>query len=299
MVGNIYHILGAGRLADEHPLLVVLLDDAVQLFDLIVHRIACSGVFRVDEHQLPVVAFQNAPDGIRDHILGHQRAHHGFHAKHILDAVHLFKLLGHLLDLLWLQGGIHQQHVGGANIEGILQLGVGNDVIHILRQGSAQVVVHSVIGLGVCVVRRHNGNGEHCKEYGEDPGQTLCRLVHTGQQGTVPGLFNGLIQHQDQSRQSSNASDHAQDYALRHDDAKIHAQSKGHEAQSDEPGNGGDGTADDGGKGFVDGSCHCAVLIPLELSLLTVAVPQEDGVVHGDCQLQYRRQRLGQIGDLS
>jgi hypothetical protein len=63
--------------------------------------------------------------------------------------------------------------------------------------------------------------------------------------GAVRGALNGLVQGEDESRQDGDAADHAEDHALCHDDAQIHSQGEGHEAQGDKSGDGGQrGTGD-------------------------------------------------------
>ena len=49
----------------------------------------------------------------------------------------------------------------------------------------------------------------------------------------------------------------------------------------------------------MDGHGHGLVVVAILLKLLIVAVPQKDGVVHGDGQLQHGGQGLGDVGDLT
>ena len=113
------------------------------------------------------------------------------------------------------------------------------------------------------------------------------------------GLLQGLIQHQDHAGQHGHAAQDAQQHALGHHDAQVAAQGEAHEAQSNEARDGGDGAADDAGQGLLDGHRHGFLVIRVLLALLVVAVPQEDGVVHGHGQLEHGGQGLGDVGNFT
>ena len=189
--------------------------------------------------------------------------------------------------------------MGGGDVKLLGELLVGDDVLHVLRQALAHVVVHLVIGLIIADVGRGNKQGKDHQKHGENLAHALGKASHIGDQGLMPCPLQRLIQHQDQGRQDGHAAQHAQQHALGHDDPQVTAQREGHEAQGDEAGDGGGRAADDGGKGVVDGHRHGLLVVALQGQLLVVAVPQEDGVVHGHGQLQHRRQGLGDVGDLS
>ena len=103
----------------------------------------------------------------------------------------------------------------------------------------------------------------------------------------MPCLLKGLIQQQDQRRQYGDAAQHAQKDALGHDDAQVAAHGKGHEAEGNEAGHSGHRAADHAGDGLVDGHGHRLIAVRNQRALLGVAVPEEDGVIHGDRQLQH------------
>ena len=189
--------------------------------------------------------------------------------------------------------------MGGGDVKLFGELLVGDDVLHVLRQALAHVVVYLVVGLIIADVGRGDEQGEDHQKHGENLAHALGKASHIGDQGLMPCPLQRLIKHQDQGRQDGHAAQHAQQHALSHDDAQVTAQREGHEAQGDEAGDGGGRTADDGGKGVVDGHRHGLLVVALQGQLLVVAVPQEDGVVHGHCQLQHGGQRLGDIGDLT
>ena len=178
--------------------------------------------------------------------------------------------------------------MGGGHIELVPQLAFGNDVLHIPRQALAHVVVHLAVGLVITVKGGRQDEGEDHDKHREYFYNTAGQLSHIGNQGTVAGLLQRLIKYQDQCRQHGDAAQHPQQHALGHDDAQIPAHGEGHEAQGDEPGHGGDGAAHHRGQSGLDGGGHGLLVICAQPPLLIVAVPQEDGVVHGDGQLEHR-----------
>ena len=115
----------------------------------------------------------------------------------------------------------------------------------------------------------------------------------------MAGLLERFIQQEDQRRQHGNAADDPQKNALCHDDTKVKSQSEGHEAQGNESGDGGDGAPDHGGEGVADGGGHSLFMIGELLPFFVVAVPEEDGVVHGHGQLQNGGEGFGDVGDLA
>ena len=98
----------------------------------------------------------------------------------------------------------------------------------------------------------------------------------------MPGPGKKLIQYQDQGRKGGDTADHADDNALCHNNTKVKTQSVAHEAQGNEAGHCGDGASDNGGEGLIDGNSHGFLLILVGGLFLLVAVPEENGVVHGD-----------------
>ena len=188
--------------------------------------------------------------------------------------------------------------MGGGYVEGFLQLVLGDDVLHVIRQRRSEVVVYLAVGLGVGVVggiyQQRKQRQEHRECLCDAPGQP----VHVRDQRPVPGPLKGLVQQQDHGGKDGHAADHAQHHALGHHQAHIQAQLEAHEAQGHEASHRGDGGAHDAGERQADGPGHGLLVVGTVLELLVVAVPQEDGVVHGHRQLQHRGQRHGDEGDL-
>ena len=220
-------------------------------------------------------------------------------AEHVAHAVHLLHLVLHGPQLPGGQAGIHQHHVGGGNIKVVDQLVVGNHVVDVLRQALTHVVVNLVIGLLIAVQGRIDQQRKDHQHHGEGLGDALGKAVGVADQRTVTGLLQGAVQQQDQRGQQGDAAQHAQQHALGHDQTQILAQREAHEAQGGEARDGGGGAAHHRGKGGVNGVGHGLVGVADLFPLLVVAVPQEDGIVHGDGQLQHRSHSLGDVGDFT
>ena len=107
-------------------------------------------------------------------------------------------------------------------------------------------------------------------------------LIHSGKQKLMLCLLNGLVKKQNQCRKNGYTTDNTNDNALCHNNTKVKTQSVAHEAQGNEAGHCGDGASDNGGEGLIDGDCHGFLLILVGGLFLIVAVPEENGVVHGD-----------------
>ena len=115
----------------------------------------------------------------------------------------------------------------------------------------------------------------------------------------MSALLKRFIQHKDQGRKNGNASDHADKDTLCHDQTEVSAHGETHEAQSDESGNGRNRASDDARQRLTDRHHHSFLVIREPLALLVVAVPQEDGIVHGDRQLKDGGECFCNIGDLA
>ena len=274
MIGGVDHVLHAGRFANQHAGVVIFLQYGIQTVQLVADGVAGYLVFRVDEHQLPLAIVQQGADGIRQDVLRHHWADNTLEAENVFHAVYLLHLIDHIPHITGGEIGVHQQHVGGGDVEVLRQLGIGDHIVDVLRQALAHVVIDLVVGLVIAVVGRSDQQGEDDEEYGE-------------------------VQQQNHAGQNSDAADDTQQHALGHHNAQVAAQGEAHEAQGDEASDSGDGAADDRGEGLVDGHGHGLVMVGGALELLVVAVPQEDGVVHGDGQLQHGGQGLGDVGYLA
>ena len=300
MAGGFDQVFHAGCLTDQHAALVIFFQNAVQCCDLFVHLIACRSVFRDNQQKLPAVALQDLPQVVRKdfqrHVFAHQclQTENGFYT---LDGLHL---AAHGADVFLWRGGVHQNHMGGGNIELILKLGIGDHILHILRQTLTHIVVDLVIGLLISIPGRKRNQHEHNQQNRRNFQKALGGLRHIRDQAAVFCLLQRLIQKQNHGRQNGHTADDAQDNALGHHDAEIPAHGERHEAQCNEAGHRGDGAAQHAGKGLMDRTGHrLFVILRMDSQLFVVAVPQEDGIIHRDGQLQDCGQGLGDVGDLT
>ena len=299
MICGFDHVLHAGGFADQHTVGIVLFENGVELIELCVHVVAGHGVFGVDQQQLPAVGFENTGERFGDHFLGNGGIQEGFKSQHIFHAVHIVHFLNHGVNVLGTGRGVHQQHMRGGDVELVAQLGVGDDVLDVLRQAAAHVVVNLVVGLGIAVIERRDQQDEYNEENGEHLHNTARELRHVGYEGLVLGLLQRLVEHENHGGQHGDAADDAQRHALGHDQTQIHAQRKAHEAQRRKTGDCRNRAAYDADHCFMYGDGHSLEVVGGLFTLLVVAVPQENGVVHRDGQLEHGGQRLGDIGDLA
>ena len=297
--GDVDQVVGAGCLSDQQTVGVVFFDDLIERLDLTAHLAGRGAVFGAEQHQLPAVAFENARNRFGDHLLGNGGTDEAFETDAELDAVGLLKFLLHTPHVAGRQLGVDQHHVGAAHGKLLFQLAVGNHVGHILRQTARQVVVDLVVGLAVAVVGRRRQRGKEYQKDGKNFDHARRELFCRRNQRPVHGLGERLVEHQDHGRQHGHAAEHTQQHALCHDDAEVASERKGHKAERDKACHGGDGAADDRGKGLLDGKRHRLLVVGAVLLVFAVAVPQKDGIVHGDSQLQHRRKRLGDVRDLA
>ena len=108
-----------------------------------------------------------------------------------------------------------------------------------------------------------------------------------------------LVEDQHQGGQHQNDGGHAQHNALGHDDADVPAQSQPHDAQGQEARHRGQAGGGQGPEGRHNGLGHGIPVIVVIGPLLLVPVVEEDGVVHGNAQLQNGGDGLGDVRDLS
>ena len=115
----------------------------------------------------------------------------------------------------------------------------------------------------------------------------------------MTSLLQRSCKEQNHHRQHRNAAHYTKDNALRHNQSKVHAHLIGHETQCQETGNCRNGASCHRNQRCIDGLCHGRFRLYSVIQLFHIAVPQEDGIVHGHAQLQHRRNGFGDIGDFS
>ena len=115
-----------------------------------------------------------------------------------------------------------------------------------------------------------------------------------------PGrFFNHFVEHKNQARQRRKHAQHAEGHTLGQHHAQIRADLKAHEQKHQQPYDGGKAAAGDGSKGGGQRVLHRLCPVVRDGQLLTVAVHQDNGVVHGQCQLQYGGHARCHVGDLT
>ena len=298
MIGDLDQILGTGRLADQHTLFVIFVQDGIDLVALCIYLIRCGPVFGQDEDQLILSVIQNLGKLLWNEFPGE----HGPHQRRKTDggsyAVHLVQLLCERFYLLGLQLAVQKDHMCGIHLKILLQLFRCLDTGQILGKGAVQIVIDFIVCLSV--IRRDD---QYKEKKDGDPGMLYdppADPFEVGEQRFMPGLLQRTVEDQDHGGKHRYTADHAEDDALCHDDTHIQTHGKAHEHQSHETGHCGNGAAYNGGKSLINGISHSLLTITVGILLLSfVAVPQEDGIVHGDRQLQHRRQGLGHIRYLS
>ena len=180
-----------------------------------------------------------------------------------------------------------------------LQFLICDDIRHILRDRHGDIVIDFVAGLLISVERRYQKDRKQDKEHREDFDDPFGKSTSTRDERSVSAFLKRLIEYQDQGRKYGHASDHTDDNAFCHDQTEVTSHGETHEAKSDESCDRCDGTSDNAAERLADRDHHRFFIIGVFLSLFVIAVPQEDGIVHGDRQLKNSGECFCNIGDLA
>ena len=297
MVGAGNEVFRAGRFADEHPAIVVLFEDFVQLINLPIHRVGGNNVFRGNQHQLVFVALEFAEDFVRHDAFGNTRAQQRVNRQHLLHAIDFRHFVRHSDDVLLRHVRIDQHKVVRGHVKGFGQLRVRLHAFQLLRQAGGHVVILADVVVAVeCRDAQHNQDDEQHLVVLRDE---LADARNAGQQRLVRGLFQRAVKDADDAGQQDDRAQYAEDNALAHHDAEVTAEREAHEADGDEARDRRQAAADDGGNGLADSACHRFVLVRIGLLLFLVAVPQKDGIVQRHAQLQHGGDCFGDVGNLT
>ena len=290
-------ILGAWSFADEHAALVVFFQDVVERIDLRVDFVGGDDILRVDQHQLIAVSLDQFQHILRQDVLGNIRAKQAVDAVHAGNAVHLLHFCGHAAYIRLRDVGIDQQQMRGGRVEGLLQLLIGHDRRQVLRHYPAHVIVdiHMTVAIESRDAEQHQKHSQHSVMSGDKTPDA----AHIRQQRPVTGLFDCAVQQPDHAGQQYNRSQQSQHNAFAHHNAKVFAQGKAHETNGDKAGDGRQTRPENRGEGQMNGFGHRLIPVLCQCLLLLVAVPQEDGIVQRDSQLQDSSHCLGDIADLT
>ena len=185
----------------------------------------------------------------------------------------------------------------GVHVKIVFQLLICHDTGQILRQCACQIIID--IRMCVTIDRREQDQDKRCHKPFVMSGDPSGDPSQIRQDRAVFCLLYRFIKYKDHRRQNRDTSDHAEYNALCHDDSQIHAQRETHKTQRNESGNCRDGASHNGSDRACDRSCHRFFVVIRPCTLILIAVPQENGVVHGDTELEYCRQGLRHIRDFS
>ena len=289
-------VVGQGRLAGDDAACIVGFHDGLELRELVCHLVGGGGILRVHHHHLPAAGLQHAADLVRHKEIRDAAAEDAVVGDEGRDPVHRLDLPLHGAELLGAEVVPHQDEVGGRHVILVLQLLVGNDGGHVPGQGLVQLVVD------LRHVLRHGEGQEEQEEDGDIDAPLLhdvpVELFHGGDELTVPVLRDLAVEKEEHGGQHEDDGKHPQHHALGHDDADVPSQGQAHEAEGHEARHRREAGAGEGGEGRLHRRRHGVPLILVVGALLHVAAVEEDGVVHGDAQLQHRRDGLRNVRDL-
>ena len=116
-------------------------------------------------------------------------------------------------------------------------------------------------------------------------------------QGFFTGFYDPFVTDKNQGGKDSKDTDQADNNALGQRKAHIRTKLKAHEAQAEQTGKGGQGTAGDSREGGGNSRLHGGRIICAFLFFLGIAVQQDDGVIHGKNQLQNAYDGVGILGN--
>ncbi len=112
-------------------------------------------------------------------------------------------------------------------------------------------------------------------------------------------LADVLVRHEEHGRKDADRGQEADQDPLAHDQADVSPQAQLHEDQDDKARKGRKGRGEDGGDGVFDGPGH-GLLGGLPLLLFFhISSVEEDGIVHGDRQLEGGGDGLSDVGNLA
>ena len=110
-------------------------------------------------------------------------------------------------------------------------------------------------------------------------------------------FLNCLVKYQNHGRQDGDTADNADQNTFCHNNTKVAAKGKGHNAKCQETGYRSNGASGYRLEGIGDCMTHGTLFVTREtLFIFLEAIQQEDGIVHRNTKLQYSSQRFCDIG---
>ena len=187
--------------------------------------------------------------------------------------------------------------MGGGHAEVLFQPVGALNARQILGQAVEQGVVDRSFGL------RHSEGNEAGHEHRQDRHRVAHyktgRALQPWNKGAVGMAGDGAPEGKQQRRQNGDGADHPQQNALGHDQADVPPQGKAHGAHGQKARDGGEGTGQNRGEGFLYSLHHGPLRVRTGQLLFLKPVQQEDGKVHRNPQLQHGGQSLGDVADLA
>ena len=174
-------------------------------------------------------------------------------------------------------------------------IGAGN-AGQILRQRIRQRIVHT--GQTLCAEEHQCYDDKNHDNALWMLGDNRRHLMHMRCNNRMAPFFDDLVKVHNERRQNGQGTDYAERNALRHNDTNICAQCQRHRAHCQKSGDGCQGRGQNGRTRQTNGGHH-RILIGFICFFLLIAVQQENAEVHRYTQLQNRRERLCDIGNLS
>ena len=165
-------------------------------------------------------------------------------------------------------------------------------ICNITCQGCRKRFINIVVDL--CMVVSIDCRVQKYEEYDQPYfvmfGDKTGSFVHVRKQSLVFCLLDCLVEYEDHCRKNSYTADNSDHNTLRHNDTHITSQGKGHNTQCKETGDRSNGTSRYGFEGICDRMCHRTFFLIIFLLICFKRVQQENGIVHCNTKLKYRRQ---------
>ena len=295
-IGRLLQILHHRGFADDQGIRIPGFDDLIDLSDLGVHLRGRLGVFGDDQAHLMLIAPELVRKFLRDQFLRDQGADHGGQAQGEFHSVHVLDLCKNIPFGLPVQVPAHDDHVGRVHMKSLFQFIVGYVAEDIVRKRLRDIIVNTDIFTAI-----QSGSGQKGKDQDPDPVVADDKRADAPQVGNDPpvrGFFYGAVKHQDHGRQYGDAAQDTDQDTLGHDDADVPAQGEGHNTESQESGDSGDGASHNRAEGLADGDTHRLIPVLRVFPLVfLIALQQKDRIVHRDSQLKHRSQGLGDVGN--
>ena len=179
------------------------------------------------------------------------------------------------------------------------ELLVGDSEFHILGDTVGEGVVDVFVGFLVAVEEGWDDGDENDDKDGEEFDDEIAGFLEGGEEGFVAELLQGFVEGKDEGGEDGDRAEDAEDDAFGHNDTKIDAKGEGHETESDEAGDSGGGRTDDGAESFLDRLNH-GIIGGFAFGLFFFKrMPEKDGIIHGDGELEDGSERFSDVGNLT